>query len=222
MPHTFRLGLTGGIGSGKSTVAQQLIALGADLVDADAIAHAVTAPQGVAIPRILETFGPEFLTPVGALDRVKMRALVFADPSARQRLELLLHPLIALEIQNKAARATQNGVPCIVFDIPLLVESATWRPKLDHVLVVDCTPEVQISRVMARNQLSASDIEKIIATQATRHRRLSAADSVVFNASLTLEQLAHEVREIASRFGLSSETSLADQKHPRDPIRIPI
>jgi len=222
MKKAFRLGLTGGIGSGKSTVAQLLQNLGAALVDADAIAHAVTAPQGVAIPAIADTFGPEFLTPAGALDRAKMRALAYADPTARQRLEAILHPLIGQEIQNKAALATQAGATCIVFDIPLLVESATWRAKLDHVLVVDCTPEVQVSRVMARSQLSAPEIEKIIASQASRSRRLAAADSVVFNVGLTLEQLALEVREIAPCFGLSLEPSLAYQKHPSDPIRIPL
>jgi dephospho-CoA kinase len=222
MPQAFRLGLTGGIGSGKSTVAQLLINLGAALVDADAIAHSVTAPQGVAIPGILATFGPEFLNASGALDRAKMRALAYADPSARQRLESILHPLIGQEIQNKAALAVQAGATCIVFDIPLLVESATWRARLDHVLVVDCAPEVQVSRVMARSQLSALEIEKIIASQATRSRRLAAADSVVFNVGLTFEQLAEEVREIAPRFGLSLGRSLAYQKHPRDPIRIPL
>ena len=222
MQHAFRLGLTGGIGSGKSTVAQLLVNLGAALVDADAIAHSVTAPQGVAIPTIVDTFGPEFLTATGALDRVKMRALAYADPTARQRLESILHPLIGQEIQNKATLAAQAGAPCIVFDIPLLVESATWRARLDHVLVVDCTPEVQVSRVMARSALSAPEVEKIIASQATRRRRLAAADSVVFNVGLTLEQLAGEVREIAPRFGLSLEASLAYQKHPRDPIRIPL
>jgi dephospho-CoA kinase len=222
MPHAFRLGLTGGIGSGKSTVAQLLINLGAALVDADAIAHSVTAPQGVAIPGILATFGPEFLNASCALDRAKMRALAYADPSARQRLESILHPLIGQEIQNKAALAVQAGATCIVFDIPLLVESATWRARLDHVLVVDCAPEVQVSRVMARSQLSALEIEKIIASQATRSRRLAAADSVVFNVGLTLGQLARQVREIAPRFGLSLGRSLAYQKHPRDPIRIPL
>jgi dephospho-CoA kinase len=203
MKQAFRLGLTGGIGSGKSTVAQLLQNLGAALVYADAIAHAVTAPQGVAIPAIADTFGAEFLTPDGALDRAKMRALAYADPTARQRLEAILHPLIGKEIQNKATLATRAGAPCIVFDIPLLVESATWRAKLDHVLVVDCTPEVQVSRVIARSQLSALEIEKIIASQATRSRRLDAADSGVFNVGLTFEQLAKEVGEIAPRFGLS-------------------
>jgi dephospho-CoA kinase len=222
MQQAFRLGLTGGIGSGKSTVAQLLLNFGAALVDADAIAHSVSAPQGLAIPRILEAFGAEFLTSEGALERVKMRALIYADPSARQRLESILHPLIGEEIQKKATFAARAGANCIVFDIPLLVESSTWRASLDHVMVVDCTPEVQVSRVMARSQLSAPEIEKIIASQASRQRRLAAADSVVFNVDLTLEQLGLEVREIAPRFGLSLETSLAYQKHPRDPIRIPL
>ena len=213
MQHAFRLGLTGGIGSGKSTVAQLLVNLGASLIDADAIAHSVTAPQGVAIAALEATFGAEYLTTAGALDRQKMRALAYADPAARQRLESILHPLIGQEIQNKATLAAQAGAPCIVFDIPLLVESATWRARLDHVLVVDCTPEVQVSRVMARSQLNASEVEKIIASQATRSRRLAAADSAIFNVGLTLEQLAEEVQEIAPLFGLSLAPSLAYKKH---------
>lgn len=222
MANAFRLGLTGGIGSGKSTVARLLADMGAAVVDADAIAHALTAPQGLAIPAIEATFGPEFLTPTGALDRVKMRELAYADPSARKRLESLIHPLIGQEIQKKTDAAILEQHHCIVFDIPLLVESPTWRQRVDHVLVVDCTPEVQINRVMARNQLSRPDIEKIMASQATRSRRLAAADSVLYNADLTLEQLAHEAYEMAPRFGLSSQASLAYQKNPRDPIRIPL
>jgi dephospho-CoA kinase len=222
MNNTFKLGLTGGIGSGKSTVAQQLQKLGATLIDADAIAHIVTAPQGVAIPALEATFGAKYLTTAGALDRLKMRALAYEDPTARQRLEAILHPLIGQEIQRQAALATQAGAPCIVFDIPLLVESPTWRTQLDHVLVVDCTPEVQINRVMARSPLNAAEVKKIIASQVSRSRRLAAADSVIFNVGLTFEQLAKEVQEIAPIFGLSLEPSLAYQKHPRDPLRIPL
>lgn len=222
MQHTFKLGLTGGIGSGKSTVAQVLVKLGAALVDADAVAHSITAPLGVAIPGILNTFGPEFLSATGALDRTKMRALAYADPTARRRLEALLHPLIAQEIQNAIALAAQAGAACVAVDIPLLVESATWQARLDHVLVVDCTPEVQLNRVIARSLLSASQVEAIMASQTTRSRRLAAADSVVFNVGLTLEQLASEVGQIAPRFGLSSPPSLAYQKHPIDPLRIPL
>lgn len=203
MQPLLRLGLTGGIGSGKSTVARLLVAQGAGLVDADAIARAVTAPGGAAMATIATTFGSDFITPAGALDREKMRTLAFTDASARQRLEAIIHPLVGLEIERQTALATDAGVACVVFDIPLLVESGHWRQKVDHILVVDCTPEVQINRVMARNQLQRSDIEKIMASQAGRAQRLKAADTVIFNSGLTLEGLADEVHQIARRFGLS-------------------
>ena len=199
-----RLGLTGGIGSGKSTVARLLAARGAGVVEADAIARELSGPGGLAMPLIRSTFGPDLIDSAGALDRRKMRALAYADASARKRLESIINPLVALEIQKQAASAASQGRPCIVFDIPLLVESPSWRQDLDHVLVVDCTPEVQIGRVMARSQLTRQEVEQIIASQAGRERRLAAADSVIFNVGLTLGQLADEVRQISRRFGLSS------------------
>ena len=198
-----RLGLTGGIGSGKSTVAQLLADRGAAIADADAIARELTAPGGLAMPLIAHTFGPEFITPTGALDREKMRALAYADSTARQRLEAILHPLVKQQIHQQAAMAAREGRACVVFDIPLLVESPTWRQQVDHVLVVDCTPEVQISRVMARSHLPREAIEKIIASQAGRERRLRAADTVIFNVDLSPEELAGEVHQISHRFGLS-------------------
>jgi dephospho-CoA kinase len=199
-----RLGLTGGIGSGKSTVASFLAGRGAAVVDADAIARELTAPGGLAMPSIVAAFGPDFMTPAGALDRERMRDLAYTDSAARQRLESIVHPLVALETQSRDAAATREGRTCIVFDIPLLVESSAWRGKVDHVLVVDCTPEVQISRVMARSHLTRPDVEKIMASQAKREHRLGAADTVIFNARLSLEELADEVRQISHRFGLSS------------------
>lgn len=199
-----RLGLTGGIGSGKSTVAGLLAERGAAVVDADAIARALSAAGGAAMPLIASTFGPDFLTPTGALDRARMRTLIHADATARLRLEAIIHPLVALDTQKQAASAASAGKPCIVFDVPLLVESTSWRQRVDHVLVVDCTPELQISRVMARSQLQRVEVENIMASQATRERRLSAADVVIFNVGLSLEQLADEVRQISHRFGLSS------------------
>jgi dephospho-CoA kinase len=200
-----RLGLTGGIGSGKSTVASLLAARGAAVVDADAIARELTAANGLAMPMIADTFGQDFITSAGALDRDKMRALAYADPTARKRLESIIHPLVARETQSQALIAANDGRACIVFDIPLLVESTTWRQKVDHVLVVDCTPEVQVSRVMARSQLTRKAIEKIISSQAGREQRLGAADTVIFNVDVTLESLADEVRQISHRFGLSSK-----------------
>jgi dephospho-CoA kinase len=200
-----RLGLTGGIGSGKSTVASLLAARGAAVVDADAIARELTAANGLAMPMIADTFGQDFITSAGALDRDKMRALAYADPTARKRLESIIHPLVARETQSQALIAANDGRACIVFDIPLLVESPTWRQKVDHVLVVDCTPEVQVSRVMARSQLTRKATEKIISSQAGREQRLGAADTVIFNVDVTLESLADEVRQISHRFGLSSK-----------------
>jgi len=200
-----RLGLTGGIGSGKSTVASLLAERGATVVDADAIARELTAPGGLAMPTIAVTFGPDFITPNGALDRGKMRTLAYADPTARKRLESIIHPLVGLETQSQASIAASDGRACIVFDIPLLVESASWRQKLDHVLVVDCTPEVQISRVMARSHLTRNDIEKIMSSQVGRERRLAAADTVIFNVDLSLAELTDEIRQISHRFGLSSK-----------------
>ena len=199
-----RLGLTGGIGSGKSTVARMLAELGATVVDADAIAHALTAPGGLAMPMIAAAFGPELITPTGALDREKMRLLAYANSDARKRLESIIHPLVGQETLRLTMKATDQGCPCIVFDIPLLVESSTWRRKLDWVLVVDCTAEVQISRVMARSRLTRTDVQKIMSSQAGREYRLSAADAVIFNVSLSLDQLRSEVRQVAHHFGLSS------------------
>ena len=204
MAQYVRLGLTGGIGSGKSTVAQMLVKLGAGLVDADAIAREVTAPGGLAIAEVTRSFGPDFITPEGAMDRDKMRALAYQDPAARQRLEAIIHPLVGREVKNRTELAIRQGRACVAFDIPLLVESRTWRQQLDHVLVVDCTPEVQITRVMARSQLSRPEVEKIMAVQATRQRRLSAADSIIFNDTLSLPELATEVHQMGARFGLSS------------------
>jgi dephospho-CoA kinase len=198
-----RLGLTGGIGSGKSTVARLFADRGAAVVDADAIARELTDPGGLAMPSIAATFGQEFITSTGALDREKMRTLAFTDTSVRKRLESIIHPLVGLETHRKALIAAAKGHTCVVFDIPLLVESSVWRQKLDQVLVVDCAPEVQISRVMARSHLTREAIEKIISSQAGREQRLGAADAVICNIGLSLVELADEVRQISHRFGLS-------------------
>lgn len=197
-----KLGLTGGIGSGKSTVASMLAGCGAAVIDADAIARQVTAPGGAAIACIRDAFGAEFISPEGALDRERMRALAFADTTARQRLEAIVHPLVGLETARQAQSAIDGGHRCIVHDIPLLVESTHWRQRVDQVLVVDCTPEQQIERTLQRSGLPRPAIEKIIAAQASREVRLSAADMVIFNVGLSLDELALEVQQIARRFGL--------------------
>ena len=204
MPFPVRLGLTGGIGSGKSTVANLLVGLGAGLVDADAISRQLSAAGGLAMSAIAATFGSDFVDASGALERDRMRQLVHTDSSARLRLEAIIHPLVGQETRRQAALLAELACPCIVFDVPLLVESPHWRRNLDLVLVIDCTAEVQIGRVMARNQLSRSEVEKIIASQASRSLRLTAADSVIFNVGLSLDELAVELQQISARFGLSS------------------
>jgi dephospho-CoA kinase len=142
-----RIGLTGGIGSGKSTVLQMLRELGAAAVDADAISRATTAPGGAAIPLIAQRFGPEFVDGTGALDRVRMRERAYAHPEARRELEQIIHPLVGEEIARQVDAALAAGTRCIVFDIPLLVETGRWRAQVDRVLVVDCEPETQVARV---------------------------------------------------------------------------
>jgi len=199
-PH--RLGLTGGIGSGKSTVATALVHLGAALIDADAISRAVTAPGGSAIAALKSTFGPAMLTRDGALNRDQMRDLVYSDPTAKARLEAIVHPLVGREIAQQAQQAEEAGTPCIVFDIPLLVESRHWRTRLSRILVIDCTEDTQIARVMERNGLTADDVRKVVAAQATRKQRLASADLVVFNDGISLDHLAQQVREIGTQFGL--------------------
>ncbi len=200
MPTAFRLGLTGGIGSGKSTVARLLVACGAALVDADAIARAATAAGGAAMPAIAACFGPALVTPDGALDRDAMRALAFNDPAARHRLEAIVHPLVGAEALRQADAAQ---APCVVFDIPLLAESRYWRQRLDRVLVVDCTPDTQIRRVMARNGLAREVVEKIIQAQASRLTRLACADTVLWNDTDTPGPLQTAVAGLATSFGLS-------------------
>ena len=184
-----RLGLTGGIGSGKSTVAQMFATRGAAVIDSDAIARSVTAANGSAMPAIAEAFGKEFVTPEGALDRDRMRALVFSDPSAKLRLEAIVHPLVGIATQAQAQAAIQAGHTLLVFDVPLLVESPRWRKLVDKVLVVDCLESTQIERVIARSGLARDAVQNIIQAQATRAQRLAAADITLFNEGLNLEQL---------------------------------
>ena len=197
-----RLGLTGGIGSGKSTVAELLRRHGAAVIDADAISRNLTAPGGLAIKPIVDSFGPDFVTPDGALDRDRMRQASYADIHARKRLESILHPLIGSALERDEAVAIESGSRCIVFDIPLLVESTRWRQKVDQVLVVDCLEEVQIARVFARSGLAREMVEKIIAAQASRTQRLRAADLIIFNAGDSKTLLALEVEQIARLLGL--------------------
>jgi dephospho-CoA kinase len=188
-----RIGLTGGIGSGKSTVGKLLAERGAAVIDADAIARSVTAPQGLAMHQIAQVFGPEFIDPQGALDRDRMRTHVFAHPEAKKQLEAIIHPLVAQATQAQAIQAESAGHAALVFDVPLLVESGRWRTQVDVVLVVDCLVETQIQRVIARNNLPRDTIEKIITVQASRQQRLAAADWTLFNDQLSLDDLRTEV-----------------------------
>ena len=197
-----RIGLTGGIGSGKSTVLEMLRERGAVPVDADAISRATTAAGGAAIAAIAAKFGPDFITPEGALDRDRMRERAYAHPEARRELEQIIHPLVGAEIARQVDAAVATGARCIVFDIPLLVETGRWRAQVDRVLVVDCEPETQVARVTARSALSPDAVRAIIAAQAPRALRLAAADVVICNEGLTLAQLRNEVEQVAPTFGL--------------------
>jgi dephospho-CoA kinase len=201
-PPLQRIGLTGGIGSGKSTVARSLVECGAVLIDADAISRQLTAPGGAAVSELASRFGPQAITAEGALNRDRMRLLAFGDPAIKQQLEAIIHPLVSQESLRQSNAAVAAGRACIVFDIPLLVESGRWRQQLDRVLVVDCTQETQIERVMARNALPRTVVEAIMAGQASRAQRLAAADLCICNEGLSLQALAQLVRELAPRFGL--------------------
>jgi len=195
-----RIGLTGGIGSGKSSVARRLAARGALLVDTDALAHALTGPGGAAIPAVAAAFGADMITADGAMDRARMRALVFADPAQRQRLEAILHPMIGEATRAQASRA-DAGQP-VVFDVPLLTESGTWRARVDRVLVVDCPAATQVARVVARSGWTPEAVERTIAQQATREQRRAIADAVIVNDTLTLAQLDSEVDALWAAWNL--------------------
>lgn len=197
-----KVGLTGGIGSGKSTALAMLAKLGAATIDADAISRATTAAGGAAIPSISRVFGADFVTAEGALDRERMRSHAYADPNARKRLEEIIHPLVGLESARQVQAAVDAGAHCIVFDIPLLVESGRWRSQVDRVLVIDCSPETQVARVVARSALKPEEVLAIIGAQAPRALRLAAADVVICNEGLSLEALRDNVVQAARRFGL--------------------
>ncbi|SOE61640.1 dephospho-CoA kinase [Burkholderia sp. OK233] len=186
----FAVGLTGGIGSGKSTVADLFAARGVPLVDTDLIAHRITAPHGIAMPQIAAEFGDSFVAADGSLDRARMRTLVFSDDDARKRLEGITHPLIRAETEREQREA--QG-PYVMIVVPLLVESGSWKTRVNRVLTVDCSVETQIARVMSRNGFSREQVLAIIARQATREARLAAADDVIDNDNMPLEALTAEV-----------------------------
>lgn len=186
------VGLTGGIGSGKTAVSDQLSQLGAGVVDTDLIAHQITAPGGSAILGIEKAFGSDFIHSDGSLNRSKMRSLVFEDPQSRRLLEEITHPLIKIETARQALAISKTGVPYLLFVVPLLIESGSWRSLIDYLVVVDCPEETQIARVMQRNNMGRSEVENILKAQASRESRLAAADAVIENQN-TLESLKPEV-----------------------------
>jgi dephospho-CoA kinase len=189
-----RIGLTGGIGSGKSTVGALLQARGAHLIDTDAIARELSGAGGAAIAELRAAFGDEAIDDAGALDRARMRARAFADPLARSRLEAILHPLIAEETARRAHAAGAGAV--LVFDVPLLVESGRWRARVDRVLVVDCSEETQVERVVRRAGWDAGVVRSVIAQQASRAARRACADAVIFNDGIGLDRLEDEVHAL--------------------------
>lgn len=193
-----RVGLTGGIGSGKSTVAGLLREAGAVIVDTDAISRELTLPGGAAMPAIAAQFGAEFVAADGAMDRDRMRALAFSDHVAKRRLEAILHPLISAEAARQADEAT---APLIVFDVPLLVESGRWRSRVSRVLVVDCSADTQTARVLQRPGWTPERVAGALAAQTSRQARRAAADAVLLNDGISLDALRNEVRALAARWG---------------------
>jgi len=177
-PKRFTVGLTGGIGSGKTTVANLFAERGASIVDTDVIAHSLSAPGGLAIPAIRAQFGEDYINPDGSMNRARMRQRVFADPPARKILEGILHPLI----RQEADRAMKESAGDYgIYVVPLLVGSSDWKQRVTRVLVVDCPEEIQVSRVMERNRMTEEQVRAIMATQASRQDRLNAADDVIVN-----------------------------------------
>ncbi|TXI96725.1 MAG: dephospho-CoA kinase [Burkholderiaceae bacterium] len=192
----FSLGITGGIGSGKTTVANMFAELGATIIDTDLIAHQVTAPNGLAITAIVDRFGEDMLDTDGALDRKKMRELVFKQPQARRELEAILHPIIRQECERQAL---VDGGSYPIFVVPLLYESGTWADRISRILVVDCEEETQIQRVMARNGFSRQQVEDILLIQATRAERLSIAHDVI-NSDQDLAQIRREIADLHQNY----------------------
>ena len=199
---TLRLGLTGGIGSGKSTVASLFSRRGIPVIDADAISRQCTCPNGAAMDAIHDKFGAKMVAADGSLDRDAMRALVFSDPTARILLQEIVHPLVGQEIAVQTQAAEASNARCIVFDIPLLTESVHWRQRLHQVLVVDCSEATQRQRVKARDQLDEETVNRIISAQSTRIHRLRCADTVIHNDGIDMDELSAQVYAIARRFGL--------------------
>ena len=197
------VGLTGGIGSGKSAAADEFARLGAAVVDTDLIAHRLTGPGGAALPAIQRLFGEGFVLSSGAMDRKRMRERVFADAAARKSLESVLHPMIREESERQIAAAAGTYV---VHVVPLLVESGDFRRRVDRVLVVDCPEATQIARVRARSGLSGDEALAIVQSQASRAERLAAADDVIDNGG-TLEDLRRQVAALHAKYAAMAQNA---------------
>ena len=206
----YRVGITGGIGSGKSTVTTQLKSLGAGVIDADAISRHLTSSHGEAMNAIVEKFGDEYQLADGSLDRSRMRELVFNQKDRRKELEQILHPLIQNEMKNQFETMKKNGIKLVVFDLPLLAESSKWRKNLDKIIVVDCSVETQVSRVLTRDvqnnnrttPMTRDLVINIIASQASRKDRLKLADVIILNDEITRQQLNDEIGQISEYLSL--------------------
>jgi dephospho-CoA kinase len=194
-PALKRIGLTGGIGSGKSTFGAMLNARGFDLIDADAISRELTGVGGLAIAKVRAVFGDSSIALDGSMDRVKMRTLVFSQPQAKAQLENILHPLIQASIAGKLSAIKDKGKPLAILDIPLLVESSHWQGQLDGIIVVDCSQARQLSRVMARNGWTQAQTQAVIETQASRQERLAVANWVIDNDSDDLNALQKQAND---------------------------
>jgi len=221
---TFVVGLTGGIGSGKSAAADRFAARGAAVIDTDVIARELTAPGGAGIAPLRAAFGAKLLTPDGALDRTQMRRMAFADPSARARLEAILHPLIRAECETRIRRLSSGGSPAdrrpasadfpyVVLVVPLLVESGAYRERVDRVCIVDCPEEIQVARVTARSGLSPAEVHAIMAAQASRAQRLAAADDVINNAA-GLPELDAQIAALHEKYRELAKTSHESGRTP--------
>lgn len=206
----FSIGLTGGIGCGKSTVTDLFAAHGASIIDTDLLAHKVTAPDGAAMPAIRAAFGASFILPNGAMDRARMRERVFADPAEKRRLEAIVHPLIGIEVERAVVEARGSY---LMFVVPLLVESGKWRERVTRVLVIDCPEVLQITRVVQRNGLHPTQVEAIMAAQVTRATRLAAADDIIVNDA-DMAALAPQVEHLHQQYCLQAAAAVTDERKP--------